>query len=162
MFGDYYVHKNTRLVLESDGEHLTGLFFADSKDKTNEFETQKDLPIFLQTKKWLDIYFSGKNPDFVPKIKINNLTPFRKKVYEIMSQIPYGKTMTYGEIAEILAKKQGIKKMSAQAVGGAVGANPICIILPCHRVVGKSGLVGFGGGLHNKKMLLEIERQNSN
>lgn len=160
-YRDYYINGKIKLVLESDGENLTGLWFDGSQDgsKRSDTVTQKDLPIFAQTKKWLDIYFSGKNPDFVPKTKINNLTPFRKEVYEIMSQIPYGQTMTYGEIAEVLAKKKGIKKMSAQAVGGAVGANQICIILPCHRVVGKTSLVGFGGGLENKKMLLEIEKQ---
>lgn len=160
-YRNYYINGKIKLVLESDGENLTGLWFDGSQDgsKHSDTATQKDLPIFVQTKKWLDIYFSGNNPDFVPQIKTNNLTPFRKEVYEIMRQIPYGKTMTYGEIAEVLAKKKGIKKMSAQAVGGAVGANQICIILPCHRVVGKTSLVGFGGGLENKKLLLEIEKQ---
>lgn len=161
-YKDYYINGITKLVFESDGENLTGLWFDGSHDnsKHSDAATKKNLPIFAQTKKWLDIYFSGKNPDFVPQLKINNLTSFRKEVYEIMRHIPYGKTMTYGEIAEILAKKKGIKKMSAQAVGGAVGANQICIILPCHRVVGKTNLVGFGGGIGNKKMLLEIEKQN--
>lgn len=160
-YRNYYINGKIKLVLESDGENLTGLWFDGSQDgsKHSDAVTQKDLPIFAQTKKWLDIYFSGKNPDFVPQIKTNNLTPFRKEVYEIMRQIPYGKTMTYGEIAEVLAKKKGIKKMSAQAVGGVVGANQICIILPCHRVVGKTSLVGFGGGLENKKLLLGLEKQ---
>ena len=157
---NYYINKTIKLVLESDGENLTGLWFDGSQNFSRHLDAamQKDLPIFEQTKKWLDIYFSGKNPDFVPRIKQNNLTPFRKEVYEIMRKIPYGKTLTYGEIAEKIAKKKGVKKMSAQAVGGAVGANQICIILPCHRVVGKTSLVGFGGGLENKKKLLEIEK----
>ena len=118
------------------------------------------MPIFDETKKWLDIYFSGKNPDFTPKYKIENLTPFRKQVIGIMNEIPYGKTITYNDIAKEIAKSKGIERMSAQAVGGAVGWNPICIIIPCHRVIGSDGsLTGYGGGINNKIKLLEIERQ---
>ena len=107
---------------------------------------------------WLDIYFSGKNPDFTPKYKIENLTPFRSQVIDIMNKIPYGKTVTYNDIAKEIAQNRGIEKMSAQAVGGAVGWNPICIIVPCHRVVGTNGsLTGYGGGIQNKVKLLEIE-----
>lgn len=117
------------------------------------------MPIFDKTSKWLDIYFSGENPDFIPEYKIENLTPFRKQVIDIMNKIPYGKTTTYNDIAKEIAKSRGIKKMSAQAVGGAVGWNPICIIIPCHRVVGTNGLlVGYGGGINNKIKLLEIEK----
>ena len=117
-YKDYYINGITKLVLESDGENLTGLWFDGSHDnsKHSDAATKKNLPIFAQTKKWLDIYFSGKNPDFVPQLKINNLTSFRKEVYEIMRHIPYGKNMTYGEIAEILAKKKGIQPRNQKDV----------------------------------------------
>lgn len=94
----------------------------------------------------------------MPKYKLENLTPFRKQVIDILLKIPYGTTMTYKDIAEEIAKKNGRKKMSAQAVGGAVGWNPICIIIPCHRVVGTNGsLTGYGGGIRKKIMLLDFE-----
>ena len=124
-------------------------------------KTEKELEIFKETKKWLDIYFSGKVPEFTPKYKINNITDFRKEVIDIMNLIQFGETITYNDIAETIAKKRRIKKMSAQAVGGAVGSNPICIIIPCHRVVGKNGkLTGYGGGIKNKEILLEHEQNN--
>lgn len=121
------------------------------------------MPIFDKTIKWLDIYFSGQEPDFTPEYKIEKLTPFRKQVIDIMNKIPYGKTITYNDIAKEIAKSKGIEKMSAQAVGGAVGWNPICIIIPCHRVVGTNGsLVGYSGGINNKIKLLEIEKNDMN
>ena len=133
------------IYMRSDGENLTGLWFESSRDVSKHsynFE-EKDLPIFDETSRWLDIYFSGKNPDFTPKYKIENLTPFRSQVIDIAKEI---------------AQNRGIEKMSAQAVGGAVGWNPICIIVPCHRVVGTNGsLTGYGGGIQNKVKLLEIE-----
>ena len=149
------------MLMNSDGECLTGLWFIGSKDDSKHIVDceEKDLPIFKETSKWLDIYFSGKNPDFTPKYKIKNLTPFRKEVSEIMNSIPFGKTLTYNDISKIIAKKRGIKRMSSQAVGGAVGWNPICIIIPCHRVVGSNGsLTGYGGGLKNKVALLAHEQ----
>ena len=126
------------IILNSDGEYLTGLWFEGSNDsiKHDENAKEKELEIFKETKKWLDIYFSGKVPEFTPKYKINNITDFRKEVIDIMNLIPFGETITYNDIAETIAKKRRIKKMSAQAVGGAVGSNPISIIIPCHRVVG--------------------------
>lgn len=147
--------------ITSDGEYLTGLYFDKSSDssKFKENYTTKDLKIFDETKKWLDIYFSGKIPTFTPKYKIENLTPFRKQVIDILNTIPYGKTITYKDIANIIAKQKGIEKMSSQAVGNAVGWNPICIIIPCHRVIGTNrSLTGYGGGIKNKIGLLEIER----
>ena len=115
--------------------------------------------IFKKTSKWLDVYFKGNVPDFTPKYKIENLTPFRKEVIDIINEIPFGKTLTYNDIAKIIAKKRGIEKMSSQAVGGAVGWNPICIIIPCHRVVGTNGsLTGYGGGIKNKVALLTLEK----
>ncbi|MBR6719596.1 MAG: methylated-DNA--[Clostridia bacterium] len=149
------------MVMISDGEALTNLYFEGSRDekKADEFSEERELEIFRETKKWLDIYFGGNVPDFTPKYKIENLTPFRKEVSDMMIKIPYGKTVTYGFIAKEIAKKQGKEKMSAQAVGGAVGWNPLCIIIPCHRVVGKKGkLTGYGGGMENKTALLRLEK----
>lgn len=150
----------TNIYMNSDGKYLTGLWFEGSRDSskhTLECE-EKELPIFKETSKWLDIFFLGKNPDFTPKYKIENITPFRKEVIDIMNIIPYGKTITYNDISKIIATNRGINKMSSQAVGGAVGWNPICIIIPCHRVVGTNGsLTGYGGGIQNKVSLLKLE-----
>lgn len=120
-------------------------------------------PILQDTIHWLDIYFSGHNPNFTPAYRVDNQTPFRKDVIEILTKIPFGKTVTYGEIATEIAQKYGIPKMSAQAVGNAVGWNPICIVIPCHRVIGTNGkLVGYGGGIKNKEALLRLEGVKSN
>ena len=148
------------MIMNSDGEYLTALCFEHSMDiaKLASGCEEKDLPIFYETRRWLDMYFRGEKPDFTPKYKIVRLTPFREQVVELMKKIPYGETVTYGDIARELAKKRGLDKMSAQAVGGAVGFNPICIIVPCHRVVGTNGsLTGYGGGIKNKVKLLEHE-----
>ena len=149
------------IILESDGENLIGLyFFNDSHKNIDKFEENSTLPLFEQTKKWLDDYFCGKEQTKVPKYKLPDASEFRRRVWEIIQKIPYGKTITYGEIANIIAKESGIEKMSAQAVGNALNQNPICIIIPCHRVIGKSGnLVGYGGGMNNKKILLELEHK---
>ena len=165
MYRKLYKAPFAKIYMQSDGEYLTGLWFEGSRDvlKHQCYFEEADLPIFDQTSKWLDIYFSGKNPDFVPKYKIDNLTPFRKQVIDIMNEIPYGKTVTYNDIAIKIARLRGVKKMSAQAVGGAVGWNPICIIIPCHRVVGTNGsLTGYGGGIKNKVELLKIEKIDMN
>ena len=150
----------SNIKMSSDGTYLTGLWFENSKDyykhKYN-FE-KKDLPIFDKTINWLDIYFSGENPNFTPEYKIENLTSFRRQVIDIMNRISYGKVITYNDIAKEIASSRGIKRMYAQAVGGAVGWNPICIIIPCHRVVGANGdLTGYGGGIQNKISLLKLE-----
>ena len=148
------------MIMTSDGEYLTGLWFKGSKDelKHKEEGINKSLSIFDDTKKWLDIYFSGNEPSFTPEYKIDNTTDFRKDTISKMNQIPYRKVVSYGDIAREVAKEKGIKKMSAQAVGGAVGANPICIIIPCHRVIGTDGsLTGYGGGIKNKIELLKLE-----
>ena len=150
----------SNIIMNSNGEYLTGLWFEGAGDssKHNIDCEEKELEIFREAKRWLDIYFSGKNPEFIPKYKIENLTPFRKQVIDIMNRIPYGKTITYNDIAKEIANLKGIEKMSAQAVGGAVGWNPICIIIPCHRVVGTNGsLTGYGGGIKNKVALLMHE-----
>lgn len=151
----------SNIIMNSDGENLTGLWFEDSRDSSNHIADyeEKNLEIFKETSKWLDLYFSGKIPDFTPKYKIENLTPFRQEVIGIMNTIPYGKTVTYNDISKIISQKRGLKRMSSQAVGGAVGWNPICIIIPCHRVVGSNGsLTGYGGGIKNKVALLRLEQ----
>ena len=120
------------ITLASDGNALTGLWFDGQKyfgDTLLEMHEQKELPVFEQTGKWLDIYFSGKEPDFTPPLLMKT-TPFREAVWKIMLTIPFGQTMTYGEIADRIAKQKGLQKMSAQAVGGAVGHNSISLIIP--------------------------------
>ena len=151
----------SNMIMNSNGESLTGLWFEGSRDSSKHIVDceEKDLEIFKETSKWLDIYFSGENPNFIPKYKIVNLTPFRQDVIDIMNSIEYGQTLTYNDIAKAIAEKRGIKRMSSQAVGGAVGWNPICIIIPCHRVVGTNGsLTGYGGGIKNKVELLKLEK----
>lgn len=155
----------SNIVMHSDGDFLTGLWFEDSRG-ISKYEIdckEKELQIFKETSKWLDIYFSGKEPDFIPRYKINGLTQFRKEVIDIMNTIPYGKTVTYNDISKTIAHNRGLKRMSSQAVGGAVGWNPICIIIPCHRVVGIDGnLTGYGGGIKNKVELLKLEKNDMN
>ena len=148
------------MVMMSDGEVLTGLHFVDSRKATRSCRdcAAHDLPVFRETCRWLDEYFGGREPDFTPPYRIDGLTPFRKDVIDVLLKIPFGQIKTYGDIAAAIAKKRGLKKMSAQAVGGAVGWNPICLVIPCHRVIGANGaLVGYGGGIKNKMALLELE-----
>ena len=149
------------ITLASDGKALIGLWFDGQKyfaDALENEHKEKTLPIFEEVCRWLDIYFSGRAPNFTPPLKMQT-TPFRKQVWEIMLKIPYGKTITYGEIAAKIAKKNGLKKMSAQAVGGAVGHNAIAIIIPCHRVIGTNGsLTGYSAGISKKIKLLELEK----
>lgn len=149
------------ITVASDGDYITGLWFNGQRHFGNalpENTEEKALPIFEDASRWLDIYFSGEEPDFLPPLRYDS-TPFRKSVCNIMLKIPYGKTTTYGAIAEEIAKENGIEKMSAQAVGGAVGHNPISLMIPCHRVVGTSGsLTGYGGGIQRKVKLLQLEK----
>lgn len=168
---DYIFHYDSPIggiTLGSDGDALTGLLFDGEKYFDNTFDGHckvtvvsaqniDSFPVFAETVRWLDIYFSGKDPGFLPPLKIV-ATSFCREVCEIMLTIPYGKTMSYGQIAAVLAKRRGIKKMAAQAVGGAVGHNPISLIIPCHRVIGADGsLTGYGGGLDKKVYLLRLE-----
>lgn len=148
------------ILLAADEVGLTGLWFEGQKyfalylDKDH---VQKDMPVFDLAKKWLDIYFSGREPDFKVPLHFTG-TVFQNEVWEILYAIPYGQTMTYGQIAQLLAKKKGLPRMSAQAVGGAVGRNEISVIVPCHRVVGSSGsLTGYAGGIDKKIELLKLE-----
>ncbi len=148
------------LVMSSDGEVLTGLWFKGTRDGGGETGgAASDLPVFRETRRWLDIYFSGHQPDFMPPYRLVGATPFREAVSREMLKIPFGATATYGGIAAAIAKRCGMARMSAQAVGQAVGWNPICLVIPCHRVIGAGGaLTGYGGGLHNKVALLELEK----
>ncbi|MBP5716589.1 MAG: methylated-DNA--[protein]-cysteine S-methyltransferase [Bacteroidales bacterium] len=148
------------LLMASDGEVLTGLCFCGSRDESRFIgqKEEKDLPVFRDMARWLDIYFSGRQPDFTPAYRLDGLTSFRREVFGIMERIPFGRLMTYGALAQQIAERRGLGRMSAQAVGGAVGCNPICINVPCHRVVGADGnLTGYRGGLHNKMALLHLE-----
>lgn len=149
------------IILAADETGLTGLwfegqkYFALSLDKENE---EKELPLFEQVKEWIDIYFSGKEPDFELPLHFTG-SAFQNEVWEILCRIPYGQTTTYGVIAKQLAKKRGLARMSAQAVGGAVARNGISIIVPCHRVVGGDGsLTGYAGGIEKKIALLKMEK----
>ena len=146
------------ITLASDGEALTGLDFdGRNADTPAAGRDGKNLPVFDQARRWLDIYFGGKAPDFTPRLATRG-TDFREAVWQILLAIPFGRTMTYGAIAEIMARRRGLPRMSAQAVGGAVGRNPISLIIPCHRVIGAGGnLTGYGGGIDRKIRLLELE-----
>ena len=153
------------LLIASKENKLVGLWIENQKYYLSNFKDEiietENLEILVKTKKWLDRYFKGEKPD-ISELEINPIgSEFRKSVWEILKNIPYGEVITYNDIAKELAKQKGIKKMSAQAVGGAVGHNPISIIIPCHRVVGSNGsLTGYAGGIKNKIYLLEHEKVN--
>ena len=140
---------------------LTGLWFDGQKYFGSTLSgdcEEKLVPVFEQTVCWLDTYFSGKKPGFTPSLSME-ATDFRKAVWEILLTIPYGETMTYGKIADRIAKERGLCRMSARAVGGAVGHNPVSLVIPCHRVVGAKGsLTGYAGGIERKLRLLELEK----
>lgn len=160
IYTSQYVSPLGAITLACDEEAVTGLWFNGQKHFGNILppDTQgRERPLLKEAKKWLDIYFSGREPDFLPPLRYDS-TPFRKAVCDIMRTIPYGRTMTYGDIAARVAHQRGLEKMSAQAVGGAVGHNPISLMIPCHRVVGTGGsLTGYGGGIARKVKLLELE-----
>lgn len=148
------------ILLACDDTGLTGLWFMGEKyfalHLAKEHE-EKETPVLAETKWWLDTYFSGREPEGMPPLHMMG-SPFQLTVWELLRQIPYGKTTTYGELAREVAKKRGLSQMSAQAVGGAVGHNEISIIVPCHRVVGTNGsLTGYAGGIDKKKRLLTLE-----
>lgn len=153
-----------RMVLSGSGEALTGLWFEGQlyfgSTLPQQYE-QQDLPVFQQARRWLDLYFSGTAPSFTPPLSLSS-TPFRQAVWNLLLTIPFGQTRTYGEIAAQLAKQKGLRSMSAQAVGGAVGHNPISLIIPCHRVIGSRGsLTGYAGGIQRKARLLALEQPGS-
>ena len=151
------------ITLASDGQALTGLWFDGQKyfaAGLDPVHQEKDLPIFQQTRCWLEQYFSRQCPSWRPALAPKG-TPFQQAVWQILLDIPYGSKMTYGEIARRLAREQGFSPRAAQAVGGAVGHNPISLLIPCHRVVGADGrLTGYAGGLEKKQALLALEKEN--
>lgn len=150
------------ILLAADDVGLTGLWFEGQKyfAATLPAEVQtKETPALREGKRWLDLYFAGKEPVTSPPLHLIG-TPFRLSVWKILSEIPYGKTTTYGDIAQRLAQERGLPRLSARAVGSAVGRNPISLIIPCHRVIGRNGrLTGYAGGLHRKAYFLALERR---
>lgn len=160
-FIQHYASPLGGILLAANDIGLTGLWFDGQKyyaDNLPAEHIERETPILTDAKRWLDVYFTGNEPDFTPPLHIVG-SAFRQKVWKLLLQIPYGQTVTYGELARQLAEKQGAEHMSAQAVGGAVGHNPISLIIPCHRVVGTHGsLTGYAGGIDKKIMLLELEQ----
>ena len=160
VYTDQYISPLGTIILSCDEKAVTGLWFEGNRHFGNSLPDDAKVgghPLLEDAKRWLDVYFSGRKPDFLPPLRYDT-TDFRKTVCGIMLTIPYGQTMTYGEIAARVADEYGIRKMSAQAVGGAVGHNPISLMIPCHRVVGSNGsLTGYGGGISRKVKLLELE-----
>lgn len=150
-----------RILLAADEAGLIGLWFEGAKyfaDQLDPVHEEKDTSALEMAKQWLSLYFSGREPDFMPPVHLKG-TPFRLAVWEILQKIPYGTTLTYGKIAKDIALLKGLPRMSAQAVGGAVGHNPISILIPCHRVLGTDGsLTGYAGGVDKKARLLALEK----
>ena len=152
-----------KILLAADEEGLTGVWFETQKYFAAKLPPEHEegtMPVLEDTCRWLDVYFSGREPDFTPKLHLIG-SDFRQAVWALLLQIPYGQTTTYGALAKQLAEKQGRPRMSAQAVGGAVGHNRIAILIPCHRVVGTNGsLTGYAGGIDKKEKLLRMEHVN--
>lgn len=148
------------ITLASNGSQITGLWFENQRRFGSTLTgvcEERSLPIFDEARRWLGTYFSGKDPGFLPPLKAEG-TAFEHAVWDILLMIPFGQTMTYGDIAKQLACQRGIPRMSAQAVGGAVGRNPISLMIPCHRVLGANGgLTGYAGGVERKRLLLLLE-----
>ena len=160
-FTQYYTSPLGTLLLAADEIGLTGVWFEGAKYYAANLPAEhmdRETPILQETKDWLDIYFSGQDPGFLPPLHPAG-SVFQKSVWELLLKIPYGQTETYGLIARQLAPKLGVNRMSPQAVGGAVGHNPISLLIPCHRVVGANGsLTGYAGGIGRKRKLLELEQ----
>lgn len=160
VYTDTYQSPLGGLLLAADEQGLTGVWFEGQKyfaAGLPQERRERETPVLAEAKRWLDIYFSGREPDFLPPLHPAG-SEFRKAVWDILLTIPYGQTMTYGEIAQQLAARKGCAHMSAQAVGGAVGHNAVSIIIPCHRVVGTNGsLTGYAGGIDRKVSLLTLE-----
>ena len=160
-----YESKIGLLYLISDGKSLIGCCLEGQKYFPNNIDNyylNEELSILVKSKEWLERYFNGENPS-IDEIPLNYIgTEFRKTVWEVLKEISYGELVTYKHIAEIIAKGKGLKTMSAQAVGGAVGHNPLLIFIPCHRVIGADGsLTGYAAGLENKRFLLNLESDNN-
>ena len=160
-----YESKIGLLYLISDGESLCGCYLENQKyfpNDIDDYQLNDELNVFIESKVWLEKYFNGENPS-IDEIPLNfNETEFRNTVWKVLKEIPFGEVITYRDIAEIIAKNRGKKTMSAQAVGGAVGHNPLLIFIPCHRVIGADGsLTGYAAGLENKRFLLNLESDNN-
>lgn len=159
-----YIHRCATplgsVLLASDGSSLSGLWFDGQKHFARTLCAQHEarmLPVFEETLRWLSLYFDGRDPGFTPPLAPKG-TPFQQAVWDILLSVPYGQTITYGSIARRIADAQGLSSMSAQAVGGAVGRNPVLLIIPCHRAVAAGGaLTGYAGGLERKQKLLQLE-----
>ena len=154
----YYASPLGRITMASDGEVVCGVWFDGQKyypDLTGY--TEADCAALSVCRRWLDLYFAGREPDFLPPLQPRG-SDFRQAVWAELLKIPYGETTTYGAIAQTLARQRGLASVSAQAVGGAVGHNPISVIVPCHRVIGADGsLTGYAGGIDKKLALLRLE-----
>ena len=153
------------IYLVSDGENLCGCYLEWQKyfpNNMNKYLFKEELTIFVNAKKWLERYFNGENTgvENIP-LKFNG-PEFRNQVWKVLETISYGETVTYKDISEKIAYNKGVKNISSQAVGGAVGKNPLLIFIPCHRVIGSDGnLTGYAAGLENKKFLLNLESDNN-
>ncbi len=160
LYTEIYASPIGDLTLISDGNALTGINFPGGKSPENASEHDMEpeaIPVLAETKQWLNIYFGGKDPGFTPTLKFHG-TEFQREVWRLLLKIPFGRTVSYKDLAIAIEEDRGIEKMSAQAVGGAVSKNLIPIIVPCHRVIGSDGsLTGFAGGLETKKALLRLE-----
>lgn len=161
-YASEYISPIGKMILVSDGENLTGAWFEGQKYFGNGIKEKwisgSKLSVLQETEEWLDTYFAGKKPERSQLMLAPIGGNFRQEVWKILCEIPYGQTITYGEIARQMAREMGRKTMSAQAVGGAVGHNPISILIPCHRVLGVDGsLTGYAGGMEKKKWLLQHE-----
>lgn len=154
----FYISPLGEMRIECNETALTGCWFSGQKYERDTVGTESpDHPILLEAKNWLKSYYQGKIDTFSFDIQPEG-SPFRQEVWKVLQKIPYGSTMTYSEIANMICKQSGRGRMSAQAVGGAVGHNPISIFIPCHRVIGRNGeLTGYAGGIERKKALLELE-----
>ena len=153
------------LTFVSDGIALLGVWYEKQEPLEQLLQSSirkcATLPVFDETRRWFDLYFDGREPDFTPPLCLVG-TDFRQQVWNDLLLIPYGETKTYGALAQQMAHHLGKSKMSAQAIGGAVGHNPISIIVPCHRVVGADGtLTGYAGGIWRKEYLLKLEAKNT-
>ena len=151
MFKSYYNSNLGKIIIVADSRYIYGLYFDNQKylpENLEKLEINNNSPIIKQVKLWLEEYFNGKKPN-LENLPIKLIgSEFKMLVWSVLKTIPYGKTITYGEIAKTLAKKTNKEKISARAVGNAVGHNPISIIIPCHRVIGANGkITGYAGGI---------------
>lgn len=160
IYTDHFASPVGNILLAADGSALTHLCFEYQKHVpvfSEEETVRRPNAVIAEAVKWLDVYFGGGIPDFLPPLRPAG-SVFRRQVWDILLTVPYGQTVSYGDVAAEICRRTGVPRMSAQAVGGAVGANPVAVIIPCHRVIGKTGdLVGFGGGTDTKRFLLDLE-----